>query len=155
MMRCFRIDSPFHRWLDTLYSERNYCALQGFFQGYGESLGRDSLGSLVSVTDIKPAANGSAEPAAITECFMGGEGGRSQVKKTGRRQMSKEPSLSKESMTRKNTAVQLNSEAQSQIGEKLKALYDDVVNQPIPDRFRELLDQLDRRRQDKDGNTLN
>jgi len=34
-------------------------------------------------------------------------------------------------------------DAQTKIGEKLKALYDDVVNQPVPDRFKDLLAQLD------------
>jgi hypothetical protein len=34
-------------------------------------------------------------------------------------------------------------DAQAKIGEKLKALYDDVVNQPVPERFKDLLAQLD------------
>lgn len=32
------------------------------------------------------------------------------------------------------------------IGRHLKALFDDTVAQPVPDRFRELLDQLERKR---------
>jgi len=34
-------------------------------------------------------------------------------------------------------------DAQAKIGEKLKALYDDVVSQPVPDRFKDLLAKLD------------
>lgn len=34
-------------------------------------------------------------------------------------------------------------DVQAKIGEKLKAMYDDVVSQPVPDRFRELLARLD------------
>nr|BAN84084.1 anti-sigma factor [Methylosinus sp. B4S] len=30
-----------------------------------------------------------------------------------------------------------------QIGEQLRGIYDDVLNQPIPDRFLELLNQLE------------
>jgi hypothetical protein len=35
-------------------------------------------------------------------------------------------------------------DAQLKIGERLKALYNDVVNQPVPDRFKDLLAQLDK-----------
>ena len=37
----------------------------------------------------------------------------------------------------------LNSEIQSRIGHQLRALYDDVVRQGVPDRFAELIRQLD------------
>jgi hypothetical protein len=35
------------------------------------------------------------------------------------------------------------------IGRQLRALYDDVVNQPVPDRFKELLDRLDEKTRDE------
>ncbi|WP_418901327.1 NepR family anti-sigma factor [Terripilifer ovatus] len=35
------------------------------------------------------------------------------------------------------------SEIQVQIGRQLRTVYDDVLNQPIPDRFMELLQKLD------------
>jgi len=35
------------------------------------------------------------------------------------------------------------SEIQIQIGRQLRTVYDDVLNQPIPDRFMELLQKLD------------
>ena len=40
-------------------------------------------------------------------------------------------------------------EIQVQIGRQLRTVYDDVLNQPIPDRFMELLQKLDARKSDK------
>ena len=37
----------------------------------------------------------------------------------------------------------LNSEIQSRIGHQLRAMYDDVVRQGVPDRFADLIKQLD------------
>jgi hypothetical protein len=37
----------------------------------------------------------------------------------------------------------LGSEIQSKIGEQLRAMYDDVVSQGVPDRFADLLKRLD------------
>ncbi|WP_268926557.1 NepR family anti-sigma factor [Methylobrevis albus] len=37
----------------------------------------------------------------------------------------------------------LPADAQHVIGEKLKAMYDEVVRQPVPDRFAQLLAELD------------
>jgi hypothetical protein len=41
------------------------------------------------------------------------------------------------------------SEIQVQIGRQLRTVYDDVLNQPIPDRFMELLKKLDDSKNDK------
>lgn len=38
----------------------------------------------------------------------------------------------------------LQPQLQDQIGRQLRALYDDILSQPVPDRFRELMDRLDR-----------
>ena len=38
---------------------------------------------------------------------------------------------------------------QVQIGRRLVAAYDHVLHQPVPDRFRLLLDELDRKSQDE------
>ena len=38
----------------------------------------------------------------------------------------------------------LNAEIQSRIGHQLRAMYDDVVRQGVPDRFLDLLLQLDK-----------
>ena len=37
----------------------------------------------------------------------------------------------------------LNAEIQSRIGHQLRAMYDDVVRQGVPDRFAELIRKLD------------
>jgi hypothetical protein len=39
---------------------------------------------------------------------------------------------------------------QEHIGRQLRALYDDLLNQPVPDRFSELLEQLDRKAEDRE-----
>jgi hypothetical protein len=38
----------------------------------------------------------------------------------------------------------LNREIQAKIGQQLRAMYDDVVQEGVPDRFAELLQQLDK-----------
>ena len=38
---------------------------------------------------------------------------------------------------------------ETELGKKMRAMYDDLVNQPIPERFVELLEQLDRARESK------
>jgi hypothetical protein len=43
----------------------------------------------------------------------------------------------------------LGREIQSKIGDQLRAMYDDVVSQGVPDRFADLLKRLDR---NGDGN---
>jgi hypothetical protein len=39
--------------------------------------------------------------------------------------------------------------ADPEIGKKMRAMYDDLLKQPIPERFVELLEQLDRARENK------
>lgn len=34
--------------------------------------------------------------------------------------------------------------SQDRIGDQLRAMYDDLMQQPVPDRFKDLLEQLDR-----------
>jgi hypothetical protein len=54
------------------------------------------------------------------------------------------PSLANsESKPLQNDAT-LGREIQSKIGEQLRAMYDEVVEQGVPDRFAELLKQLDK-----------
>lgn len=40
-------------------------------------------------------------------------------------------------------AARLGGEVENAIGRRLKAMYDDVLNEPVPDRFLELLAKLD------------
>ena len=40
------------------------------------------------------------------------------------------------------TEPTLDREIQSRIGDKLRAMYDELLEQPVPDRFKSLLDRL-------------
>ena len=40
---------------------------------------------------------------------------------------------------------------QSRIGDQLRAMYDDLVHQPVPDRFRELLARLEQDGKEEKG----
>lgn len=42
------------------------------------------------------------------------------------------------------TEAKLGRDIQAKIGQQLRALYDDVVNQGVPDRFTELLNRLEK-----------
>lgn len=42
---------------------------------------------------------------------------------------------------------------QAKIGQKLRQLYDDVANEPVPDDFLKLLEQADQRRKTPEGST--
>ncbi|GGH26753.1 hypothetical protein GCM10007036_34790 [Alsobacter metallidurans] len=39
---------------------------------------------------------------------------------------------------------------QDHIGRQLRAVYDEVLNQPVPDRFKELMDKLDEKLGDQE-----
>lgn len=58
-----------------------------------------------------------------------------QAKKTG---------AAKTSGTRKGRAATVDRELQVKIGAQLRAMHDDVIQEGVPDRFRELLSRLDR-----------
>ena len=63
---------------------------------------------------------------------------------------SKPPARRRSSMNKPgSTAVHhdatIGREVQGKIGEQLRAMYDDVVGQGVPDRFAELLKRLDER----------
>jgi hypothetical protein len=49
------------------------------------------------------------------------------------------------------TDPKLDSSSQKRIGDQLRAMYDELMQQPVPDRFRELLDQLDKKNGSKEG----
>ena len=42
-------------------------------------------------------------------------------------------------------------QVQDHIGRQLRAVYDDVLNQPVPDRLLELLEELDREKKGREG----
>lgn len=43
----------------------------------------------------------------------------------------------------------LDNTSQKRIGDQLRAMYDDLVQQPVPDRFRNLLDLLEKKDQER------
>lgn len=47
---------------------------------------------------------------------------------------------------RLGTKAKLDSGSQKRIGDQLRAMYDELMQQPVPDRFREILDQLDKKK---------
>ena len=49
-----------------------------------------------------------------------------------------------ETPTRKTgaKAAKLSREVQARLGQQLRSMYDDVVNQGVPDRFAELIDRI-------------
>jgi hypothetical protein len=49
-----------------------------------------------------------------------------------------------------NGSRRLDKETQTKIGQQLRAMYDEVVRQGVPDRFSELLKQLEDRDDDKE-----
>ena len=49
------------------------------------------------------------------------------------------------------TDPKLDSGSQKRIGDQLRAMYDELMQQPVPDRFRDLLDQLDKKNGGKEG----
>ncbi|MGO4389147.1 NepR family anti-sigma factor [Microvirga sp. 2YAF29] len=49
------------------------------------------------------------------------------------------------------TDPKLDSGSQKRIGDQLRAMYDELMQQPVPDRFKDLLDQLDKVPTKKEG----
>jgi hypothetical protein len=49
----------------------------------------------------------------------------------------------------------LDSGSQRRIGDQLRAMYDELMQQPVPDRFKDLLDQLDRKNLEREGRNDN
>ena len=45
----------------------------------------------------------------------------------------------------------LGRDVQSKIGQQLRAMYDDVVSEGVPDRFTEMLQRLDEHKEPKEG----
>ena len=53
-------------------------------------------------------------------------------------------------VTQRKPRGRLGRDVQSKIGQQLRAMYDDVVNAGVPDRFVEMLQKLDDRRDEKE-----
>lgn len=50
-----------------------------------------------------------------------------------------------------NKPAKLGRDVQARLGQQLRAMYDEVVNQGVPDRFAELLNRLDQSNGSKDA----
>ena len=51
--------------------------------------------------------------------------------------------MGRDEMDAVQQSPQLDRQAQARIGEQLRSMYDDLLKQPVPDRFVELLRKLD------------
>ncbi len=47
------------------------------------------------------------------------------------------------------TDAKLDTNSQRRIGDQLRAMYDELMQQPVPDRFRDLLEQLEKSNRSK------
>jgi hypothetical protein len=54
-------------------------------------------------------------------------------------------------ITQKKTRGRLGRDVQSKIGQQLRSMYDDVVSEGVPDRFTEMLRQLDEGKKEGSG----
>jgi len=54
-------------------------------------------------------------------------------------------------VTQKKTRGRLGRDVQSKIGQQLRSMYDDVVSEGVPDRFTEMLQQLDEGKKEGSG----
>jgi hypothetical protein len=54
-------------------------------------------------------------------------------------------------VTQKKTRGRLGRDVQSKIGQQLRSMYDDVVSEGVPDRFTEMLRQLDEAKKEGSG----
>ena len=62
----------------------------------------------------------------------------------GAQQMQHPPGEHEPPGSQKGAKPVLLPQLQDHIGRQLRAVYDDVLQQPVPDRFRELMEKLDR-----------
>lgn len=53
-------------------------------------------------------------------------------------------------VTQRKARGRLGRDVQSKIGQQLRAMYDDVVNDGVPERFVEMLQKLDNHKDDKE-----
>jgi len=61
------------------------------------------------------------------------------------------PGTMQTEVTQRRSRGRLGRDVQSKIGQQLRAMYDDVVNAGVPDRFTELLRQLDEQKEKDKG----
>jgi hypothetical protein len=60
------------------------------------------------------------------------------------------PTSMQTEVNQRKSKGRLGRDVQSKIGQQLRAMYDDVVNDGVPDRFVEMLQKLDQNNDEKD-----
>jgi hypothetical protein len=60
------------------------------------------------------------------------------------------PTTMQTDVNQRKTKGRLGRDVQGKIGQQLRAMYDDVVNDGVPDRFAEMLRKLDENKEEKD-----
>ena len=61
------------------------------------------------------------------------------------------PEMMQTEITQRKPRGRLGRDVQSKIGQQLRAMYDDVVSAGVPDRFTEMLSQLDEKKETDKG----
>ena len=69
----------------------------------------------------------------------GGEGSGGALGNTGKRMLQENKAGGSE-----QGGAQIDPRIQTEIGKHLRAIYDDVINEPVPSKFMELLEKLER-----------
>jgi Anti-sigma factor NepR len=69
----------------------------------------------------------------------GSQGSGSSKKNKGQKMRAESPGHSP-----MDSRGQLDLRVQTEIGKRLRAIYDDVINEPVPNKFMELLEKLER-----------
>jgi hypothetical protein len=94
-------------------------------------------------TPRKNAARNANAPEGADQSVGSARATDSVVLLESRRRSSAPLAVSRKSGTSSEAAKGKKSELSSQIGKELRGLYDEIVAQPIPDRFLELLNELE------------
>jgi len=89
------------------------------------SLGRESAPVAAALTTAKPAAQ---PPRPAPHAVVGGKAGADGPKRTVRARAGQHP--------------RLDADLQAVIGQQLRAVYHEILNEPVPDRFVQLLEHL-------------
>ncbi len=88
------------------------------------------------MTNVTKNLNGAANPAVADDGkAMANNGDRQEPMEVEHRMTVDDPTA----------ASPIDREIQKHLGQKLKASYDDLVRQPVPDKFRQLLEELELR----------
>jgi Anti-sigma factor NepR len=86
----------------------------------------------------------------MTRKSSGKSGGTSAADQGATGSEKDEEENSVNSLQRENRSARLDAAAEARIGRKLKAMYDQVLNEPVPDHLMDLLGKLDQKTRSDD-----